>query len=65
MLPREFDHLADGLHEFGVVVVLVRPFFVCDFVDVIAVHRFLVVRHGDVLFGNLDLLDVLHRREVQ
>ena len=62
MLARELDHLTDGCDELRVVVVLVRPLAVRDFVGVVITRRAFVEFDGDVLFVDLHFVDVFEGR---
>jgi len=65
VFAREVDDLADRLHEFRIVVVLIDPLALGNFVGIVVARRFFVVRNRDVFFGDLDLGDMLHRLRVE
>ena len=65
MLARKLDHLTDRFHELGIVVVFVHPLAMNDLVRVVIPRRLFVVLDRDVLFGNLDLVDVFHWARVE
>ena len=65
VLAREFDHLGDRFDELGIVVVLIDPLAFGDFVRVVIARRLFVELDRDVLFVDLDLVDVLHRTSVE
>ena len=65
VIPRELDNATDRAHERGVVVVLVDPLPARDFVRIVIASRFLVELDRDVLFVDLDSVDVFERAGVE
>jgi len=65
MLSGEVDDAANRGDERRIVVILIDPLSMGDFVDVVIARGLLVELDSDVLFVDLHLGDVFHRPRVQ
>ncbi len=65
MIAGELDDPSDRAYERGIVVVLVDPLAARDFIRVVIARRFFVELDRDVLFVDLDSVDVFERAGVE
>ena len=65
VFAREVDDLRDRFHHFGIVVVFIDPLAFGDLVDVVKARRLFVVLDREMLFVDLDLVDVLDRARIE
>ena len=65
VLARHVDDAPDRADELRVVVIFVDPFAMGNIVDVVIPRRLFVERDRDVLFVDLDLVDVFERARIE